>query len=253
MPVLFVGHGNPMNAITDNRFAKGWEQQGATIPRPAAVLCISAHWESNGTFLTAMERPRTIHDFGGFPDELFAVEYPAPGDPVLAEEIQKNVTGTGVKFDYRWGLDHGCWSVLMHVFPKADIPIVQMSLDYTKPPQWHYELGKELAALRTKGVLLVGSGNIVHNLQATEWHNTGGADWAIEADSRIKGLITEGNHTSLMHYDQLGKDVMRGIPTPEHYLPLLYVLALQSKDDRVSFFNEGLELGSMSMTSLRLQ
>lgn len=252
MPVLFVGHGNPMNAITDNEFSRGWEEAAKTIPTPTAILCISAHWEAKGTFVTAMEKPRTIHDFGGFPDELYEVEYPAPGSPALASEVQEGVRLTHVEPDQAWGLDHGTWSVARRFYPEANVPIVQMSLDYTKPPRWHYDLARELAPLRSKGVLILGSGNIVHNLRLVDWHATEGLAWAQEANEKMKRLASTGDDQALINYHSLGKEVQLAVPTPEHYLPLLYALALREKGDNTSFFNEKPDLGSIFMTSVRI-
>lgn len=251
MPAVFVGHGNPMYAIEENEFADGWSKLGVTLPRPEAVLCISAHWESQGTFVTAMERPKTIHDFYGFPKELFNVEYPAEGSPQLAELVIGTVKSAIVSPDYNWGLDHGCWSVLKHVYPNADIPVVQLSIDRSKSPQWHYELGKELTELRNKGVLIVGSGNIIHNLRLADWHNKdSGFDWALETNEKFKRLIAEGNHKELNNYNSLGYEANLAIPTPEHYLPLLYILGMKEKEETLSFFNDKVVMGSLSMTSL---
>lgn len=252
MPVLFVGHGSPMNAIEDNEFTRGWRKLGQTLPKPRAILCISAHWETKGTFVTAMEKPRTIHDFGGFPQALFDVRYPAPGSPEVAKEVASLVKKTEVHHDsHEWGLDHGCWSIIRPMFPGADIPVIQMSLDHTKPPQWHYELAKELGELRKKGVLIVGSGNIVHNLGRIDWSNPNGIyDWAQEFNNKVKSSITINDHKSLINYSSLGKAAALSIPTPDHYLPLLYVLGLKEQKDEVSFFNDKTVMGSISMTSL---
>lgn len=252
MPLLFLGHGNPMNAITDNEFTRGWRQVGATLPKPNAVLCISAHWETNGTFVTAMEKPKTIHDFGGFPRELYEVEYPAPGSPELAEEAKRSITIAHVELDHQWGLDHGCWSVVKHLFPKADAPVVQLSLDYSKPAQWHYDLARELSSLRRKGVLIVGSGNVVHNLRIADWNETGGFDWAVEANERIKKLVAGNEHQPLINYSGMGREMQLAVPTPEHYLPLLYVLGLKGEKESVAFFNDKTELGSIAMTSMKI-
>jgi 4,5-DOPA dioxygenase extradiol len=252
MPLLFLGHGNPMNAITENEFTRGWQHVGKSLPKPNAVLCISAHWETNGTSVTAMEKPKTIHDFGGFPKELYEVQYPAPGSPELAEETKHAVTRTSVELDHKWGLDHGCWSVIKHLFPKADVPIVQMSLDGGKPAQWHYDLAKELATLRKKGVLIVGSGNVVHNLRMADWDEPGGFDWAMDANERIKKLIANGEHQPLINYHSMGKEMQLAVPTPEHFLPLLYVLGLKEENESISFFNDKTELGSISMTSVKI-
>jgi 4,5-DOPA dioxygenase extradiol len=256
MPVLFLGHGNPMNAIGENEFVEGFRQLGQTIPRPSAILCISAHWETRGTLVTAMSKPKTIHDFGGFPKALYEVQYPAPGDPGLAVETQETVTKTFVELDYAWGLDHGAWSVIKHLYPLADVPVIEMSLDYTQPPAYHYELGRQLAALRKKGVLIIGSGNMIHNLRMAAWEKmeTPGFsyDWATEASLTMKRHILEGDHASLIQFASQGKAFQMAVPTPEHYLPLLYALSLQEKDDAVSFFNDEMIAGSLSMTSVRI-
>jgi len=252
MPVLFVGHGNPMYAITENEYAYNWQQLGKTLPRPDAVLCISAHWETRGTFVTAMEKPKTIHDFYGFPKSLFDVQYPAPGSAGLAKETKESIDTISVGLDYDWGLDHGCWSVLKHIYPNADIPVVEMSLDYTQSPQWHFELAGELSGLRKKGVLIVGSGNMVHNLRAVDFNMAGGFDWALEASDILKKLIVARNFKSLINYKNLGKAVQLAVPTPEHYLPLLYGLALAGPDENISLFNDKAEVGSITMTSLKI-
>jgi 4,5-DOPA dioxygenase extradiol len=252
MPVLFVGHGNPMNAIEENEFTKGWQDAGKALPLPNAILCISAHWETKGTFVTAMEKPQTIHDFGGFPKSLFAVEYPAPGDLELAKQTKENIKKTDVGLNYDWGLDHGCWVPAVRMFPEANIPIIQLSLDYTKPAEWHYELAKELTFLRKKGVLIIGSGNIVHNLGMIDWSGTKQFDWAIDANETIKGLIKQNNYKSLAGYKSLGSSIQLAVPTPEHYLPLLYTLALKEEKEDLSFFNDKTIMGSISMTSLKI-
>jgi len=252
MPVLFVGHGNPMNAITDNEFSRGWRTAARTLPNPRAVLCISAHWETRGTYVTAMGRPQTIHDFGGFPRELYEVEYPAPGDPALADETKAQIRGTSVALDFEWGLDHGCWSVMKHLFPDAGIPVIQLSLDRTKPPRGHFDLSRELALLRRRGVLIIGSGNMVHNLGMIDWDARSGFDWAMEATEQIKNLIAGNESDMLINYRSLSREVQMGVPTPEHYLPLLYALGLRSDEDGVSFFNDKTELGAISMTSFRI-
>ncbi len=253
MPVLFLGHGSPMNAIEDNPFSRGWQEVGRGLPRPSAILCISAHWETRGTFVTGMDKPRTIHDFGGFPQALFDVQYPAPGSPELAASTQQAITSAHVGVDHAWGLDHGAWSVIIHLFPKADIPVVQLSLDRTLSPAQHYALASELASLRKKGVLIIGSGNMVHNLGVIDWHNpAGGYDWAQEASTRMKELIQSGDHGGLVNYGTQGKAFQLSIPTPEHYLPLLYTLALKEEADPLSLFNDQLMMGSIAMTSLRI-
>jgi 4,5-DOPA dioxygenase extradiol len=253
MPVLFVGHGSPMNAIETNEFSIEWQKLGKSLPKPNAILCISAHWETKGTFITAMEKPQTIHDFGGFPQELFDVQYPAPGSPELADETKELVTKINVGLDESWGLDHGAWSVIRVMYPEADIPVIQMSLDYYRNPQCHYDLARELAELRKKGVLVIGSGNMVHNLRAVDWGKPNqGFDWAMEANSRFKKLILDNDHKQLINYKSLGREVELSIPTPEHYLPLLYALALKTENEQVAFFNDKSVMGSLSMTSVRI-
>jgi 4,5-DOPA dioxygenase extradiol len=256
MPVLFLGHGSPMNAIEENEFVTGWRSIGKTLPKPTAILCVSAHWETKGTFVTAMEKPMTIHDFGGFPKALFDVQYPAPGSPELAKETKSIVTKTAVGLDEKWGLDHGAWSVIKHLYPKADVPVIQMSLDYYQTPQYHYELAKELASLRNKGVLIIGSGNIVHNLGMVAWDKLNadnyGYDWAVEASEKMKKYILDGNHKELIDYKSQGKAFNLAIPTPEHYLPLLYMLALKEENEKLSLFNDKTVGGSLSMISLKI-
>lgn len=253
MPLLFVGHGSPMNAIVENEFVQTFRNLGNVLPVPTAILCVSAHWETKGTYVTAMESPSTIHDFGGFPRELYEVQYSAPGSPELAYETQKIVTKTPVGLDYEWGLDHGAWSVIRHIYPSANIPVIEMSLDYTKSPRDHYELSVELEILRSKGVLIIGSGNMVHNLRMVDWRKldeTYGYDWAIEAEEKMKRFILEGNHTELIEYRKQGKDFDLAIPTPEHFLPLLYILALKNRNEEITFFNDKPVGGSLTMTSL---
>lgn len=253
MPLLFLGHGNPMNAIEHNEFTEGIRNIGKDIPKPNAILCVSAHWETRGTYVTAMEKPATIHDFGGFPQALFDVQYPAPGSPELASEVKEEVHRTEVGLDYKWGLDHGAWSVLVHLYPEANIPVIQLSLDYSQPPQYHYELAKELAALRNKGVLIMGSGNLVHNLARVDWHHPdNGYEWAVTANERFKKLIAEDEHQQLIHYKSLGQEILLSVPTPEHYLPALYTLALKQEKEKVSFFNDKTVMGSLSMTSFMI-
>lgn len=252
MPALFIGHGNPMNAIEETVYSAAWRDTAAAIPRPKSILCISAHWETKGTFVTAMSQPRTIHDFYGFPDELFQVNYPAPGSPELAARVREVVKATTVKPDQDWGLDHGTWSVLRRMYPEAEIPIVQLSLARTEPPRFHYDLGRELAELRAEGVLILGSGNIVHNLQMLQWQAREPYSWAVEFDRTAAELISSGNHDRLIDYPALGEAAHLSIPTNEHYLPLLYILGLQQPGEPVSFFAEGLSLGSLSMRSVKI-
>jgi 4,5-DOPA dioxygenase extradiol len=255
MPVLFVGHGSPMNAIAENEFVFSWRKLGKSIPLPKAILCISAHWETRGTQVTAMAKPATIHDFGGFPPELYKVNYPAPGSPELANDIKKNLTDTEIGLNENWGLDHGAWSVIRRLFPEANIPVIEMSLDYTKSPQDHYELAKELSYLRTNGVLILGSGNIVHNLGMLAWDRNEsdfGFDWALKANETFKNLVINGNHKKLIDYQRLGRDVQLAVPTPDHYLPLLYSLALKKENETVEIFNDKAVMGSLTMTSFRI-
>lgn len=256
MPVLFLGHGSPMNAIETNEFSQNWRKIGESIPRPKAILCVSAHWETRGTWVTAMQQPRTIHDFGGFPQALYDVQYPAPGSPEMALETQKTITSTQVGMDQQWGLDHGCWSVVKHLYPNADVPVFQLSLDRFQTPQYHYELGRELAALRHKGVLIVGSGNMVHNLRMVAWDKLHlpeyGYDWAIEANESMKKLIATGDHEALTAFRNRGKAFDLAIPTPDHYLPLLYVLAGKQGDEPVRIFNDRVIGGSLNMTSVQI-
>lgn len=256
MPVLFLGHGSPMNAIEENEFVKGFRKIGSEIARPQAILVISAHWETRGTFVTAMEKPKTIHDFGGFPKALFEVQYPAPGSPELAAETKKLIQKTEVGLDHQWGLDHGAWSVIKHLYPNADVPVIQMSLDYSKAPDYHYALAKELAALRKKGVLIVGSGNMVHNLRMVAWDKLNqsdyGYDWALEAREKMNKHILNGDHEPLIHYSSQGKSFELAIPSPDHYLPLLYTLALKEEKEEVSLFNDKALGGSLTMTSVKI-
>ena len=256
MPVLFLGHGSPMNAIEENEFVEGFRKVSSTIEKPQAILCISAHWETRGTQVTAMANPRTIHDFGGFPKALFEVQYPAPGSPILAREVEKILDPVSVGMDQNWGLDHGAWSVLKHLYPSADVPVIQLSLDYTKGPRYHYELAQQLAALRHKGVLVVGSGNLVHNLRLVAWDrlqdDNYAYDWALEASENMKYWLQDGDHDRLIRFEAQGKAFQLAIPTPEHYLPLLYVLGLQDKTDQLSLFNDKAVGGSLTMTSVQL-
>jgi 4,5-DOPA dioxygenase extradiol len=257
MPVLFLGHGSPMNALEENEFVAGFRAIGKAIPKPQAILCVSAHWETKGTYVTAMEMPRTIHDFGGFPQALFDVQYPAPGSIAVANETKALVQKTEIGLDHTWGLDHGAWSVIKHLYPKADVPVLQLSLDYRQNPQYHYDLAKELALLRQKGVLIIGSGNMVHNLRMAAWDkfNVGeyGFDWALEAQQKMKQFILSRDHKSLINYGTQGRAFELSIPTPEHYLPLLYVLALQQEQEQLSLFNDKAIGGSFTMTSVKLE
>ncbi len=256
MPVLFLGHGSPMNAIEENQFVTGFRNVAKTLPKPNAILCISAHWFTKGTKVTAMEMPETIHDFGGFPQELFNVQYPAKGSPELAQITHELLLPTPVELDDKWGLDHGAWSVIKHLYPNADIPIIQLSIDYTKSAQYHFELAQKLQALRNKGILIIGSGNIVHNLRLVDFANFDrdnyGYDWAIEARETVNNYLIDGNYQPLIEYEKQSTAVQMAIPSPDHYLPLIYTLGLQQKGERISLFNDKLVAGSLSMTSLKI-
>jgi 4,5-DOPA dioxygenase extradiol len=251
MPVMFAGHGNPMNALEDNEFSRAWAEMGRLSPRPKAILCVSAHWETAGLQVTAMPDPKTIHDFYGFPQKLYKMQYNAPGSPGLAGIVRGLIGTTSVKEDHEWGIDHGTWSVLCHMFPEADVPVVQLSLDHTQDAAVHYRIAGELRRLRNRGVLIIGSGNIVHNLRVIDWGG-GAYDWAVEFDEKIKGLVLAKDHESIIEYQKLGKAAGLSIPTNEHYLPLLYALALQDADDKISFFAERVTLGSVSMRSIMI-
>ena len=260
MPVLFIGHGSPMNGIEHTEFSAYWAKLAKEMPTPSAVLVISAHWLTRGTRITAMDFPPTIHDFGGFPQALFEVQYPAPGDAALAQETKSLIKSTGVELDHDWGLDHGTWTVVRHMYPDAAIPVLQLSIDYTKGPQYHYELAKELAALRKKGVLIVGSGNMVHNLRMVHMPNHSmddfnaayGYDWAVEMNEVFKKKILNGDHDALVRYEKLHPAANLAVPTPEHYYPFLYSLGLKEKKDEASIFNDKLLAGSLSMTSVKI-
>ena len=254
LPAIFFGHGNPMNAVSSNRYTEAWRRMGATMPRPRAVLCVSAHWYVPDTAVTIGTAPRTIHDFGGFPRELYQVQYPAPGDPELARRVEKLLSPLPVTLDESWGLDHGTWSVLCHVYPQADVPVVQLSIDETQPPAFHLEVGRKLAPLRGEGVLVVGSGNLVHNLHAYAWgrHVPEPFDWAVRFEGEARRLLLAGDHQPLVDYETMGRDALLSIPTPDHYLPLLYVMGTRQADDAVSFPVEGIDGGSVSMLTVRL-
>lgn len=254
MPAIFFGHGNPLNALQDNTYTQGWAAIGAAIPRPKAVLAVSAHWYFPGTSVTAMSAPRTIHDFGGFPAELYQVKYPAPGDPDLARRVRDLLAPLDVGLDQRWGLDHGTWSVLCHVFPQADIPVVQLSIDETQPPVFHYELGRRLAPLRDEGILIIGSGNLVHNLHTYAWgrHPVEPFDWAVRFEKQARELLLAANDDPLINYETLGRDALLSVPTPDHYLPLLYVIGLRREGEQVGFPVEGVDGGSISMLTVQI-
>lgn len=255
MPVLFLGHGSPMNAIEENEFVQGFRQAASELPRPQAILVVSAHWETRGTQVTAMAHPRTIHDFGGFPKALFDVQYPAPGSPELAEEVKRSITSTPVGLDHSWGLDHGAWSVVKHLYPQADVPIIQMSIDYSMKPEQHYALAKEIAALRDKGVLIIGSGNMVHNLGMVAWDKLNeseyGFDWALELNTIFKKRISDEDHQALVRYPDLHRAAKLAIPTPDHYYPLLYALGTRLPGEEPRFFNDRAVGGSLTMTSVQ--
>ena len=251
MPVLFIGHGNPMNAIEDNEFSRAWKSAGNALPRPKAILCISAHWESKGTQVTAMEKPRTIYDFYGFPPELYAARYSAPGSPELAKHIQNLVKPGDVELDQNWGLDHGTWSVLMRLFPEADIPVIQLSLDVHKNTQEHYDLGRQLKVLRDEGVLILGSGNIVHNLRMVSWDKSA-FDWAVEFDGLIKQWILEHNHEPIIHYQKQGTAAALAINSAEHFKPLLYTLSAGDPSESIKFFADKVTMGSISMRAIQI-
>lgn len=256
MPVLFLGHGSPMNAIEENEFVQGFRKIGKEIEKPNAILCISAHWETRGTYVTAMQNPPTIHDFGGFPQALFDIQYPAPGSPELANQTKQLITKTKVELDDKWGLDHGAWSVIKHLYPNADIPVIQMSIDYTQPAHYHYELAKQISALRQKGVLIIGSGNMVHNLRMVAWNKLNeefAFDWATEANEKMKNHILSGDFQPLIDFKSQGRAFDLAIPTPEHYLPLLYTLALREEKEEITLFNDKPVGGSLTMTSLKIE
>ena len=256
MPVLFLGHGSPMNAIEENQFVTGFRNLAQNLPKPNAILCVSAHWFTKGSKVTAMEMPKTIHDFGGFPKELFQVQYPAHGSPELAVITQELLLPTAVELDHHWGLDHGAWSVIKHLYPKADIPVIQLSIDYSKPTEYHFQLAQQLSRLREKGILIIGSGNIIHNLRLVDFYNFEkddyGYDWAIEARARINSLLLDGNFQPLLEYEKQSQAFQLAIPTPEHFLPLIYTLGLKDKSEEIQLFNDKLVAGSLSMTSVRI-
>ena len=254
MPAIFFGHGNPMNALQQNDWSNGWAEIGKSIPRPRAIVCVSAHWYLPATLVSAMTQPRTIHDFGGFPRELYRVEYRAPGAPDLAQEINELLRPLNVELDQSWGLDHGTWSVLVHVYPEADVPVVQLSIDETQPAAFHFELGKRLASLRDDGILIMGSGNLVHNLHAYAWgrHTPEPYDWAVRFEETAKQLMSASDFTPLIDYESLGRDAVLSIPTPDHYLPLLYVLGTKRGDETISFPVNGVDGGSVSMLTVQV-
>ena len=254
MPAIFFGHGNPMNALQRNEWTEGWASIGRSLPRPRAVLCISAHWYLPATLVTAMNTPRTIHDFGGFPRELYQVKYPAPGDSELARRVQELLAPLPVGADNSWGLDHGTWSVLVHVYPEADVPVVQLSIDETQPAAFHFDVGRRLAPLRDEEILIVGSGNLIHNLHTYAWgkHMPEPYDWAIRFETHARELMASGNFEPLIDYESLGRDALLAIPTPDHYLPLLYVLGAGREEDEITFPVQGVDGGSVSMLAVRV-
>ncbi len=254
MPAIFLGHGNPLNALSNNSYTQGWAILGRSLPRPEAVLAVSAHWYIPLTAVTAGTSPPTIHDFGGFPDKLYRVQYPAPGSPGLARHVQELLAPGSVTLDEGWGLDHGTWAVLCHLFPQADIPVVQLSIDETQPPMHHYQVAKKLKILREEGILVIGSGNIVHNLTAYAWgnHRRHSYDWARRFEEQVRKRLIGGDDMSLVDYQNLGPDALLSIPTPDHYLPLLYILGLRGEKDSVSFPVEGIDGGSVSMLAVRI-
>jgi 4,5-DOPA dioxygenase extradiol len=254
MPAIFFGHGNPLNALLRNAYTDGWAAIGNSIPRPEVVLCVSAHWYLPGVAVTAMPEPRTIHDFGGFPRELYEVQYPAPGSPKLAGRVQELLAPVSVDLDQSWGLDHGTWSVLRHVFPQADVPVVQLCIDETRGPEFHYEIGKRLQPLRDERVLIIGSGNLIHNLHTYAWgkHEVEPFDWALRFEKLARESLLKGDDAPLVGYESLGRDAMLSAPTPDHYLPLLYVIALRRAGEPVSFPVEGFDGGSISMLTVQL-
>ena len=248
MPVIFFGHGTPMNTLARNRYTEAWRRLGQAMPRLRAILCVSAHWYTHGTGVTAMERPETIHDFYGFPQALFDVQYPAPGDPALAARVRDLLQPVDVDLDQTWGLDHGTWSVLVHAFPDAGVPVVQLSIDGMQPPRFHYELGRRLAPLRDEGVLVIGSGNVVHNLRVLDRRDDApGFDWAVRFNDRVRNALAARDHDALIDYAAGGEDAVLAVPTPEHYLPLLYIAALQGEDEPISFPVDGIDKGSLGM------
>ena len=255
MPAIFFGHGNPMNALLRNPYTEQWLAIGASLPRPKAILCTSAHWYIQDAAVTISTSPRTIHDFGGFPRELYQVQYPAPGDPDLAMRVQKLLAPLPVRLDEQWGLDHGTWAVLCHVYPHSDVPVVQLSIDDTQPASFHYEIGKRLAPLREEGILIVGSGNLVHNLHAYAWgrHAVEPYDWAVSFEGRVRELLLADEHNPLIDYEnKLGREATLAVPTPDHYLPLLYVIGTRTSSEPVAFPVEGVDGGSISMLAVRV-
>jgi 4,5-DOPA dioxygenase extradiol len=254
MPAIFFGHGNPMNAVQSNQWTKAWATIGNTIPKPKSIVCVSAHWYLSATLVGGQEQPRTIHDFGGFPRELYEIKYPARGDPELANRVRDLLAPISVELDTRWGLDHGTWSVLCHVLPKADVPVIQLSIDDTQPAGFHYAIAKRLSSLRDEGVLIMGSGNLVHNLHAYAWgrQQVEPLDWAVRFEERARELLLAGAHDPLIAYETLGRDATLSIPTPDHYLPLLYVIAQMREGEPISFPVQGFDGGSVSMLSVQI-
>jgi len=251
MPALFIGHGSPMNAIEENEFTRTLLKVGGELMRPQAVLVISAHWLTRGTFVNASPKPKMIYDMYGFPNELYQVQYPAPGSPEFAKEVQQLIKNVDIQTDYEWGFDHGNWSILKWLFPNADVPVFQMSIDYYRPMEYHYKLAQELKSLREKGVLIIGSGNLTHNLRMVHFENKNAqpAEWAVEFDSKIKELLDEKKHNSIIEYDKLGAASRLAVPEPSHFIPLIYTIGLQHDDEHVSYFYEGFKYSTLSMRS----
>jgi 4,5-DOPA dioxygenase extradiol len=251
MPAVFFGHGSPMNTLEQNRYTEAWRKIGKSVPRPTAILAVSAHWYIPGTAVTAMETPETIHDFGGFPQALFEFQYPAPGRPALAQRVRKLLAPLAVRPDDSWGLDHGTWSVLAHAFPQADVPVVQLSIDATQPASFHYDLGRRLAPLRDEGVLIVGSGNVVHNLRMIKWDSAApGYDWAVRFNDQVRDHLERRDHQPLVDYEKMGGDARLSVPTPDHYLPLLYVIGLQDRNEPILLAVDGIQNASISMLTV---
>lgn len=254
MPAIFIGHGSPMVTLSKNVYTEAWAEIGRSIPHPKAVLAVSAHWYISGSAVTIAASPRTIHDFGGFPKELHEAQYPAKGSPELAQQVKKLLSPLSVELDDSWGLDHGTWTVLRHIFPNADVPVIQLSIDRTKPPAFHYELGRRLTSLRDEGILVIGSGNIVHNLREYLWENSSVQpfDWAVRFENRMREFMRTGEDANVIAYEALGEDALLSVPTPDHFLPLLYVLGLRREGEQVSFPVEGFDGGAMSMLSVQV-
>lgn len=254
MPAFFIGHGSPMNAIADNTFTRDLAKSVQNLPKPSAIMVVSAHWLTKGTFVSTSKFPQTIYDFGGFPRALYEVKYEAKGSPEYALQVKQLLEQSHVHTDDTMGLDHGAWTILRHMYPKADIPVFQLSIDFGKPAAYHYELIKQLAALRKKGLMIVGSGNVVHNLGRLNWENPNAApfDWSLEFDTYVKQHLEKGNHTALVDYLKAGKSAQLAVPTNDHYLPMLYILGVQQKSEQLRFIHHSFDMGSISMRSFVL-